>query len=77
MTYVEVVNKLIGSIEPVGATHIDTQRFENLKQMCQLVACLVQQIDEVSLRNKDRVEHSMKQAGEYAHKFLVNELGIV
>jgi len=76
MTYFEIVNKLIGNIEPVGSTHIDEKRFENLKEMCHLVNCLVSQIDEVSYKNKDRQEHSMKEMGEYAYKFLTNDLGI-
>jgi hypothetical protein len=33
----KVVKKLIGAIEPVGATHIDEGRFENLKVMTELV----------------------------------------
>lgn len=31
MTYTEIVNKLVGNIEPVGDSHIDEKRFENLK----------------------------------------------
>ena len=32
MDYYEVVKKLIGEVDPVGETHIDNERFENLKK---------------------------------------------
>jgi len=76
MTYTEIVNKLVGNIEPVGDSHIDEKRFENLKTMCELVNNLVAEIDEVS-RCKNRVEHSMKEMGKYAHDFLTKEIGIL
>lgn len=71
----EVVQKLIGPIKPVGEHHADEKRFENLKAMCELVDKLVTDIDEV-IPNKNRIEASMKRAGEYADNFLTN-LGIV
>ena len=43
----EIVIKLIGEIEPVGASHIDPERFENLKTMTDLVDKLVCDIDNV------------------------------
>lgn len=76
MNNTEIVNKIIGPIGPVGETNQDERRFENLKNMCVLVDELVQQIDNVACYNKDRVEYSMKQAGEYAFKFLKKDLGI-
>ncbi|KKL20322.1 hypothetical protein LCGC14_2456560, partial [marine sediment metagenome] len=33
----EVVKKLVGDIEPVGASHIDKYNFENLKVMIGLI----------------------------------------
>ena len=72
MTNTDVVKKLIGNIQPYGATHIDEERFENLKQMCELVESLVSEIERVA-DNKDRQEYSMKEMGQYAYKFL-NEL---
>lgn len=44
--------------------------------MCELVNNLVAEIDEVS-RCKNRVEHSMKEMGKYAHDFLTKEIGIL
>lgn len=77
MTHTEIVKKLIGEIQPAGASHIDTERFENLKAMCELVNNLVDEIETVSFENKDRQEHSTKKAGEYAHDFIKKTLRIV
>lgn len=73
MTYTEITKKLIGEIRPVGETNTDKERFENLEAMCGLVQDLLGEIITVSL-NKDRQEHSLKKAGEYAHNFIYNEL---
>jgi len=75
MTYTEIVKKLVGNIQPAGASHIDVERFENLKEMCKLVNELVIEIDNVSCQ-EDRPEHSIKMMGEYAHNFLSKTLGI-
>lgn len=72
----EIINKLIGQIRPVGETNTDVQRFENLKEMCQLVNELVSEIDSVSYDFRDNYEHSVKKASEYAKHFLTEELGI-
>ena len=74
MDIYEVVKKLVGPISPVGETYADNDRFENLKTMTELVDKLVFDINAV-VPNKDRVEYSMKKAGEFADKFLT-DLGI-
>ena len=76
MTNTDVVKKLVGNVQPYGATHIDDERFENLKAMCELVNDLVTEIDRVAYENKDRHEYSMKQMANYASNFLSNTLGI-
>lgn len=67
----EIVQKLVGSITPAGESHLDTQRFENLKTMCDLVEDLVYEINFVA-RDKDRYESSMAVMGKYADKFIKN-----
>ena len=71
----DVVTKLTGPIKPVGETNADNERFENLKELTDLVNKLVTDIDGVGYNNKDRVEFSRKRAGEYANDFLT-KLGI-
>lgn len=73
----EVVKKLIGPIEPIGETHTDNDRFENLKVMTELVNNLVSDIDNVGYRFKNNHQFSMKRASEFASKFLSDDLGIV
>ena len=65
----ELIEKLLGKIEPVGATHIDTERFENLKNYEHLIIQLVFKYAGL-IENKDRHEHSMKIVGERALKFI-------
>ena len=77
LTYKEIVQKLIGPINPVGETNADNKRFENLKIVCDLVNELVEEIDAVSWYNKNSQEYSRKRAAEYAEKFLSETLGIV
>lgn len=72
----EIIEKLIGSIEPIGDTNADNERFENLKVMCELTNSLVRKIDDVSYRHKNSHEFSVKRAVEYADNFLSKELGI-
>lgn len=76
MTLHEVVQKMIGPIRPVGDSNIDRERFENLKQLTELVDKLVTDIDDVAYYFKDRQEHSLKQASDFASNFLKNDLGI-
>lgn len=75
MTVYDIVHKLIGPINPIGETNTDDRRFENLKDMTELVDQLLTDIDAVSYVNKDMAEFSRKRAAEYATKFF-NQLGI-
>ena len=64
-----IVKKLIGQIHPLGETHIDTERYENLILMCEIADDLIREISDVA-KNASRHEISMKQAGEYALKWV-------
>ena len=73
----EVVKKLIGPINPVGATHIDEKRLENLKELTRLVDNLLSDIDKVLfLCGEDSTLYSVKAAGQHARKFF-DKIGIV
>jgi hypothetical protein len=76
MDYHSIVKKLVGKIRPVGSTHIDNERFENLKELTNLVDKLLKDIDEVAGANENRPEYSMKRAGRFASDFF-NKIGIV
>ncbi|MCK5603190.1 hypothetical protein KAR91_15010 [Candidatus Pacearchaeota archaeon] len=70
MELYDVVKKLIGQVGPVGETHEDNRRFENLKVMTELADSLLTEIADVARHNKDRHEHSMQKAGKHAHSFM-------
>jgi hypothetical protein len=76
MTNTDVVKKLIGNINPVGESNTDNERFDNLKEMCELVNNLIIDINDMAYRNKDAYQHSMKNASDYAIKFLRSTIGI-
>lgn len=69
MTNYDVVKKLIGQIKPVGSTEIDIERFENLMATIDLVGLLLFEIEGVA-EMKDRPEHSVKKAAEFATIYL-------
>lgn len=71
LTVHEVVKKLIGPINPAGATHIDDKRFENLEAMIDLTEALLDDLHRVS-RHSERQEASMAKAGKKAKAFLEN-----
>lgn len=65
----EIIEKLLGEIKPVGATHIDTERFENLIKYEKLIVELVHKYASL-IENMDRYEHSMKIVGERSLRFI-------
>ena len=69
MTDHEIVKKLIGEIRPVGESHIDTTRFENLERMVRLVDSLLFDINAI-VPSKDHPAYSMSKAGKYAQIFI-------
>jgi len=69
LSVLDVAQKLIGPIDPVGESRTDEKRFQNLKQHCELIELLVQEVEVVAM-NQTRVEHSMRKAGEFAAHYL-------
>ena len=69
MDIYEVVTKLIGPVNPVGEIHTDNDRLENLAVMTDLIEKLILDIGGV-VPNKDRIEFSLRRAGEHAAEFM-------
>ena len=65
----EVVKKLIGPINPVAETHIDTIRLENLKEMTELVDALLADVWMVAM-DKNSHYGSVADAAKLASDFL-------
>ncbi len=75
MTPQEIVEKIIGPINPIGETNEDNTRLENLEEMTKLVDALLMSIDTVFVNNKDRMEYSRKRAADFSSKFF-DDVGI-
>lgn len=75
MELYDVVTKLVGPTRPVGETHEDERRFENLAALTVLVDRLLTEIGDIEADNAKLTEFSMKRAGEFCGKFL-DRLGI-
>lgn len=70
MTVFDVVNKLIGNIRPVGKSEVDTERLQNLIEMCELMNKIHTAIDSVAYDFKDDKQASVKAVCDYASTFL-------
>lgn len=75
ITLRDAVMRLVGEVRPVGETHTDDHRFQNLQELTALVDRLVAEIDSIAYDNKDVHEHSIKRAADHCAKFL-DDLGI-
>jgi len=76
MTHVEIIQKLVGEINPIGETNTDNERFENLKTMCDLIESLISEIDAMAYKNNNAYEYSRKRASDYVKTFMTKNLGI-
>jgi len=69
MEIVDVARKLVGEINPIGETHEDNRRYENLKVLCEVADTILSSISEVA-SYEHRIEYSIKRSGKYAGEFL-------
>lgn len=76
MELIDVVDKLVGKIEPTGDTSVDEERFENLKAYCELINEMVKRVDDVAYNNMDSSLASVKRSNDYISSFLTDTLGI-
>ena len=66
----EVVKKLTGEVEPVGETHEDNKRFENLEVMITLVEKLHCELDDIAYRRGDCKWGSVRKACNRINKYI-------
>lgn len=64
----EVVMKLVGSVDPVGDSTIDSQRYGNLLLLEDVTNSLIDHILDL-IPNKDSYEGSVHDVGEEAQKW--------
>lgn len=72
MTHLEIIEKLIGPINPTGRSEIDAERIANLKAYCDLCEIMVEKVRGIAIHNKDSHESSVQTIGKYADKFIEN-----
>ncbi len=70
MELIDIVMKLNGEILPVGETHTDDKRLENLITAEELLMEFIEKIDDVRFYHKDAHEFSRKLAAQNAVKTL-------
>jgi len=69
MELIDVIHKLLGPIEPVGETHTDERRFQNLETTITIVDKLLDDLNNVALE-ADSSEISVRTIGQRARNFL-------
>lgn len=62
MELIDIVDKLVGRIDPIGDTAIDNERFENLKVYCELIDTMVRNIDDIAYNNMNSELSSIKKS---------------
>jgi hypothetical protein len=70
VTLYQIVTKLIGPIQPMGDSAMDSMRLENIKVMTELVAELLAGIERAA-KDYNRGEDSMVKISKHAREFLV------
>ena len=66
----EIVMKLVGPIDPVGESHTDTKRLENLKELNDVILSLMAEVEGVLNSNESVHEYSRKEAANKARKLI-------
>jgi len=69
-----ILERLIGQLSPIGESNTDESRLQNLKDACELMDELMVRIFKISYEYKDSHEHSCREIGQYADKYLKNTL---
>ena len=69
MEYKEIIDRLIGNIHSIGSSHIDCERYENLKEYCGLACEMINEICDEA-KNSKRFEYSMEKSGKEAIEYL-------
>jgi len=70
MDIYEVVKKLIGDVEPIGDSTIDSMTYENLQKLTSLAEQLLTDICRIETEYKNNHQYSMKRASEHCAGFL-------
>ena len=75
-TILEVINKLVGNIEPYGETYHDEKAYNNQEELIYIIRELIGALGANS-RYKNRVEYSVKKIGKRAYNSLKNLYDVI
>ena len=67
----ELINNLIGNIDPIGESNEDEKRFDNLKEYTELIDKLMVNVRDVA-RSHEHHAFSIQRSGKHARAFLDN-----
>lgn len=76
MELIDVVNKLVGNIEPIADASVDEERFENLKTYCSLINEMLMKVDNIACATEGSKLYSLKRVDDYLTNFFNNSLKI-
>lgn len=74
MELIDVVDKLIGEIEPIADASVDEERFENLKKYCSLINDMIIKVDDIACKTEGSKLYSLKRVNDYLTDFFYNTL---
>lgn len=67
---IEVIDKLVGSIEPYGSTQIDEERLKNLETLLEVMDEYIGEIIDVT-KYRNRYEYSILAIANRAYDWLI------
>lgn len=76
MELIDIVNKLVGNIEPIADASVDEERFENLKTYCSLINDMLIKVDNIACDSEGSKLYSLKRVNDYLTNFFNNSLKI-
>lgn len=69
----EVVDLLVGKINPVGETNEDEKRLENIKKYIEITGYMLDRLDFIVFDYENRHEASVKEIRQEAYRFLLQQ----
>lgn len=75
-TILEVINRLVGDIEPYGETYHDEKAYDNQEEMIYIIRELIGILGRNS-RYRNRIEYGVNKIGKRAYNSLKNLYDII
>jgi hypothetical protein len=72
-TIIEIIDKLIGGIEPHGETRIDTKNLKHIIQYKEIAEYMIDRINYISYEHRGAYQHSVKEIRSVAYQFMNNQ----